>query len=312
MNIVFLGSGCFACDLLQALSDTGLAFSAVIAGPDRPAGRGRKPKSPPLKTACGELSLPVLQPGTPREAGFEEALRALDPQVVLVADYGYLIPRNALVIPPRGFVNLHPSLLPRRRGAAPIQRAIMEGEEETGASLILLDEGLDTGPLLCQKPLDISESDDAGTLSAKLAALSARMVEEYLPLYLEGKIAPRAQDESLATYAPPIAKSELAIDWSRDSRRVRDLVRALSPRPGAFTRFRGRRIKILRVREVAGEGSEGAGMIQAVERDRLVVGTGRGTLAIELIQPEGRKVMQAGEFVRGYRPRAGEKLGDAP
>lgn len=309
MRTVFLGSGDFAAELLRSLTRAGMRLAAVVTGPDRPAGRGLRLTPPAVKVACSSLGLEAMQPGTPRDAAFADALRGLKPDAVLVADYGFLLGRDILEIPPRGCLNVHPSLLPRYRGAAPIQRALMDGVEESGVSLMLLDEGLDTGPILCQRSLALQEDDDAGTLRARLARLGADMVAECLPRYAEGRIEPRPQGEDGASYAPPLDKSEREIDWTRDSRVIRNLVRALSPKPGAYTTLERKRIIILRASLAQGREEAEPGTILAADGASLVVAAGEGALAVELIQPEGRKAMGPGDFVRGYRPRTGDKMG---
>jgi len=307
-----LGSGDFSRDMLDILLGGGFALAAVITSPDRPAGRGLHPHSTPVKALAGEKGLAVLQPGNPREEGFLETLGGLHPDLMLVADYGHILPRPVLELPPRGCINVHPSLLPRYRGASPIRRALMDGLEVTGVTLMLMDEGMDTGPIISQTRLEVEETDDAGTLRGKLAALGARLVMEVVPRYASGGITPEPQDESLATHADPIAKSELEIDWSRPNQDIHNQVRALSPRPGAHTYLRGKRVKILRtgLRDNP-EGLE-AGAFIATNKTGLIAGTGRGALELEAIQPEGKKVMSAGEFTRGYRPRPGERFESRP
>lgn len=301
LRVVFLGSGDFAHGLLRRLLEDGCGIAAVIIPPERPAGRGLRIKASPLKVLARERGLPLLQPGEPRQENYVAALREQRPDLVLVTDYGHILPAAVLEIPPSGCLNVHPSLLPRYRGAAPIQRALMDGVEKTGVSLMLLDEGMDTGPVICQREAAVGGEDDAGILRERLASLAARMVIEELPRYLAGEAVPRPQDERTATYAPPIAKGEYEIDWSRPAADIHNLVRALAPRPGAFTTLRGKRIKILRARLADRDANLAPGEMAALDGETFVAGCADGAISLELVQPEGRKAMTAGEFLRGYR-----------
>jgi len=302
---VFLGSGEFSRDLLTELLRSGYGITSVITPQDRPAGRGLKLRPTAVKALAEAEGLEVLQPSGPADSSFLDALRGTRPDVLLVADYGYVLPGTVLGFPSRGCVNVHPSLLPRYRGAAPIQRALMEGESETGVTLMLMDEGLDTGPVIASEKVAIEEEDDALTLRGKLALLGARLVLEELPGFLSGKTVPRPQEEGHATYADPIRKEEAAIDWTRDAMTIFNQVRALSPRPGAHTWLEGKRVKILRARPRQ-DVAAAPGKVAAAAGDALVVGAGEQALQVYELQPEGRKVMGAGEFMRGYRISEGD------
>lgn len=312
MSIVFLGSGDFARDLLEYLIRNGVEIEAVVTRPDRPSGRGLHHHSTPVKILSEEAGLTVFQPQAPTEQEFAETLKELHPDFLLVADYGHILPNAILVLPPRGCINVHPSLLPRYRGASPIQRALMDGVEITGATLMLMDEGLDTGPIISQTEIVVEEDDDAGALRVILAALAARLVLEVIPIYISGAISPQSQDESRATYADAIEKSELAIDWTLTNRAIHNQVRALSPRPGAYAYFRGKRVRILRTILDDVDKDLVAGEIRASAKSPLIAGTGSGALTLETLQPEGRKVMSAAEFIRGYRLKPGEGFAGAP
>ena len=312
MRTVFAGSGEFSRDLLRNLLLAGFELAGVITQPDRPAGRGLRLHATPVASLAEEKGLVVRRPPAPQDPGFRVTLRELQPDLLLVADYGHILPRAVLDIPPLGCVNVHPSLLPRHRGAAPIQRALMQGAPSTGVTLIVMDEGIDSGPVIAKEELEIADADDAGTLREKLALLGARMVEEFVPLYAAGRIAPEPQDERFATYAEPIRKGDLRIDWSRSARDIHNQVRALSPRPGAHTYLRGRRVKILRTRLRDDMVDIGVATLVSPTGQTLVAGAGKGALELQEIQPEGRRAMSAGEFMRGYRLRPGEGFGGGP
>lgn len=312
MRVIFFGSGGFSRDLLENIIQKGLQIEAIVTRPDRPAGRGRHLRPTPVKAFAKNGNWVVLQPQSPSHKGFAESLEKLHPDLLLVADYGYILPHTILQLPPLGCINIHPSLLPRYRGVSPIQRALMDGGEVTGVTMMLMDEGLDTGPIISQEEIKIEEDDDSATLREKLAELASRMILNDMTLFVSGRITPRAQDESQATYADAIVASEKVIDWSRDSNAIHNQVRALSPRPGAYTFFRGRRVKILRSWPEGALEYLGVGEVKVTEKNTLTAGTGGGALTIIVLQPEGKKVLEAAEFVRGYRPIPGEGFTDKP
>lgn len=303
----FFGSGAFAAEVLRALADRGIPPSVVYTLPDRPRGRGRRLSPTPVKEQALLRSLACLQPD---DLLREETVLPEGnlPRLVVVTDYGKIIPPALLDRLPGRWINLHPSLLPRYRGAAPIIRAIMAGERETGVTLMLMDEGLDTGPVIAQEPTAVGEEEDAGGLSARLADLGAELLLQRLPAYLAGEIRPRPQRKEEATYAPPLLKEERIIDWRKSRRSIHNLVRALSPSPGAYTFFRGKRLKILRTRiPEEGPGEEKPGVLSVSAKGKLAATAADGPLELLLVQPEGKRVMQAADFIRGYRPR-GEPL----
>lgn len=311
MKTVFLGSGEFSRDLLRELLSLGMQIEALITRPDRPAGRGLRSRPTAVKSLAREAGLAVYDPPEPSHPAFLSALDELRPEVILVADYGLMLSREILEYPPRGCVNVHPSLLPRYRGAAPIRRAIMNGEKETGVTLMLLDEGMDTGGIIASVKVAIGDHDDAEMLRARLASAGARMVMYYLPVYLSGNIEPWPQDEQFATYADPVGKEETLVDWSRSALDIHNQVRSLSPRPGAYAKLGGRRVKILRTRPREDGSAALPGEITTAADGAVLAATGQGMLQLELLQPEGKKVMSAEDFMRGYRPREGEAFGGA-
>ena len=248
----------------------------------------------------------VFQPAGPKDPAFLAILEELQPRLLLVSDYGYLLPPTVLKYPPMGCLNVHPSPLPRYRGAAPVQRALMQGEHTTGVTLMVLDEGMDTGGIVAREEIQIEPTDDAATLRGKLASLGARMVIELVPLYLSGALVPRPQEEEMATYADAITKPETFIDWTRTSPDIHNQVRALSPRPGAYTYLRGKRVKILRTLPREDMAGIVPGALEVCGDGMLMAGTGKGALHLEELQPEGKKPMSGGEFLRGYHLKAGE------
>ena len=309
MKTIFLGSGDFARDFLYGLLPTGFELAGVITRPDRAAGRGLRQRPTPVKEVAGEEGISLYQPDGPSDPDFISVIEKEGPDLLLVADYGYILPREILDFPGGGCLNVHPSLLPRYRGAAPIRRALLQGERVSGVTLMLLDEGLDTGDIVAQTEVEVEDDDDALSLRKKLAFTGARMVSETVPLYMSGDVLPEPQDEGLATYAEPIVKSELLIDWTDASKHIHTRVRALSPRPGAYTYFRGKRLKVLRASQGEDSRTLRPGALAVYEGGILMVGTGEGCLRLERLQPEGKQPIGAVDFLNGYRPGTGEELG---
>ncbi len=309
---LFVGSGDFAASLLRELASSGFAPQAVLTRTDRPAGRGRRPRPVPLKTAALELGLAIAEAPHPKEPAFLAPMKTSRPEVLLVADYGFMLPREILTYPPRGCLNVHPSLLPRYRGAAPIRRALMEGASESGVTLMVMDEGLDTGPVIASLSTSISQDDDELSLRLRLAALGCELVQRFLPSWVEGSIEARPQDEDGASYAPPISTDELLIDWCGAARDIHNRVRALAPRPGAYTFMRGKRLKILRCAVEEAPRRLEPGEILVSGDARMLVGAREGALRLLVLQPEGKRAMGAEEFLRGYRALQGMRLGTSP
>jgi methionyl-tRNA formyltransferase len=310
MKNIFMGSGDFALELFQLLAAREFEIEAVVTRPDKPAGRGLRQRPLPLKKDATARGLEVFQPENLLDEGNLTPITSINPDFILVVDYGLILPPKVLAIPGNGCVNVHPSLLPKYRGAAPIQRALMDGAEVTGVSLILMDEGMDTGPIIAQEEMSVDPEDDLGGLQARLAVLAAGMVGDKLALFATGELEVWPQGPG-ATYASPITKAELAIRWTNEAPAVHNQVRALSPSPGAFSPFRGKRIKILRSRVFIGNCEGRAGSIIDVDKEEFRVACGKGCLGVEVLQPEGRKAMAASEFIRGYRPAVGELFGGA-
>jgi len=308
-RLVFMGTPSFAVPALEGLIDS-YEVVGVVTQPDKRTGRGRKVVAPPVKQAAMARGLPVLQPKTLRQPEVIEELKALAPTVIVVAAYGQILPSEVLAIPPRGCLNVHPSLLPKYRGAAPIAGAILAGEEETGVTIMLMDEGMDTGPILAQRRLMIEPEDTTESLSRKLARLGADLLIETLPRWLRGEIAPQPQDDSRATYTKPIAKEDGLIDWSLPAVEIWRRCRAYYPWPSAYTYWQGRLFKVLRAKPIPQwKGAEKPGRVMRL-RQGLAVATGEGALLLEEVQLAGKRAMGAEDFLRGQRQFLGSVLGE--
>ena len=318
-----MGSPDFAVPSLRALVDAGHDVAAVVTQPDREAGRGRKLVPPAVKVAAQALGLPVLQPPSLRRPAAVEELAALRPEVMVVAAYGQILRRSVLEIPPHGVLNVHASLLPRWRGASPVTAAILAGDAETGVSIMLLDEGLDTGPVLATRATPIEDSDTGGTLTARLAEMGAALLMVTLPGWLARHVEPQPQDETLATYAPRLEKEAGRIDWSRPAVEIWRQVRAFTPWPGAFTSYAGDLLRIEAAWPLEGsEPSNETGRVvpappdaraavpEALGRPAFAVQTGAGLLLPLRLQRAGRRALSAQEFLNGERGLIGRRLGD--
>jgi methionyl-tRNA formyltransferase len=307
-RIVFMGTPTFAVPVLLALAGQHEVV-AVVTQPDRPAGRGRSMTSSPVKQAALAADLPIFQPETLRDAKAVARLAAWHPDAIVVAAFGQILPPSVLELPSHGCLNIHASLLPRYRGAAPIPAAILAGDTVTGVTLMLMDEGLDTGPILAQEEHPITDMDTTASLTAKLADAGAQLLIATLPGWLEGKFEARPQDETRASHCRPLEKKDGRLDWSRPAVELDRRVRACDPWPGAYTRWRGRRLKVLRTRprpdrHAAGEPG------QVVDLDPGIgVVTGGGVLQLVDVQLAGRRAMTAHQFARGQRGMRGEVLG---
>lgn len=324
MSIVFVGTPAFAVPALRRLHADGHPISAVITQPDRPAGRGRHTISPPIKLAADELGLPVWQPATLRDAEVLRQLAALQPQAIVAVAYGQILRREVLDLPPRGVVNVHPSLLPRWRGASPIAAAILAGDEETGVTIMLMDPGMDTGPLLAREAAPISPEDTTGSLTERLSGLGADLLSRTLPRWLAGEIEPQPQDDSAATATRLIRKEDGAIDWTLPAVDIWRRVRAYNPWPGAHTTLDGEPLHIWRAWPLEDDTTSPPGAVVALDdvaRAPLPAGlpaapfavqTGRGLLAVLEIQRAGRRALAAADFLRGMPDLIGRRLGARP
>ncbi len=308
LRIVFAGTPEFALPTLDALLAAGHPIAAVYTQPDRPAGRGRQLRPSPVKARALAAGLPVRQPRTLREPAVQAELAALAPALVVVVAYGLLLPETVLRLPPLGCVNVHASLLPRWRGAAPIQRALLAGDTETGVSIMLMNAGLDTGPVLGQAVCPITARLTGGELHDRLAVLGAQTLLPLLPRLAAGELTPQIQDEAQATYAPKIAKAEADLDWSRPAVELERAVRAFNPWPVAQTRTPLGTLRIWRAQAVAGNADAPAGRVIRESREGLLIATGAGALNLMEIQLPGKRPMPAADFVNAYS-LAGQVLG---
>jgi len=307
MRVVFLGSGAFAIPSFEALIEAGHDVAALVTQPDREKGRGRALAPPPLKPVAEARGVPVHQPRRVREEAAQQLLRALEPEVQVVVAYGQILPRSVIDIPRRGTVNVHGSLLPRYRGAAPIQWAIVNGERETGVTTMLIDEGLDTGPTLLSRSTPIGEDETAADLEARLAVLGAGVLVETLAGLGAGTLEAKPQDHGRASLAPIIKKEDGRMDWTMPADALARRVRGFHPWPGTFTIWRGQPLKVLRARAEAGP-PLAQGELRA-DRDGLVAGCGQGThLRLLEVQPESRRPMSAAAFAAGLRLTPGARF----
>jgi methionyl-tRNA formyltransferase len=307
-KLIFMGTPDFALPVLRALIKR-YEVVGVVTQPDQRVGRGRKVEAPPVKVLALAHNLPVLQPPSLRQPNVVAELKALAPELIVVAAYGQILPAEVLVIPPRGCLNVHASLLPKYRGAAPIAAAILAGEEETGVTIMLMDEGMDTGPILAQATCPISPADTQESLSTRLAQLGADLLMETLPRWLAGKIEPRPQDHSQATYSRVITKEDGLIDWSQSAVEIWRRCRAYYPWPSTYTYWRGKLLKILRAEPLPNWSGEGEkGQVVALD-DGLAVITGKGALLLGTVQLAGKRAMSIADFARGQRDFVGSVLG---
>jgi methionyl-tRNA formyltransferase len=308
LDLVFCGTPRFAVPTLEKLAAAGFRTHLVVTQPDRPKGRGLELVSSPVKQSATALGIPVTQPDRIKvNEEFRSQLTALHPDAIIIVGYGRIIPQWMLDLPALGNINLHASLLPKYRGAAPIQWAIARGESITGVTIMKIDAGLDTGDILLQQEIPIAPDDTAETLSPKLAAVGAELTVETLRGLQAGSIHPRAQDSSQASLAPILKKEDGLIDFSRPAAQILNRLRGFQPWPGAYSKFRSRTLQIRSASALTGALPPAE---LAVEGNRLLVGCGQGTtIEIFELQLEGKKRSSASDFIRGYRPRPGEKLG---
>lgn len=303
-----MGTPEFATPTLEAMLEAGIDVTGVITQPDRPAGRGQQRAASPVKRLALERGLPVFQPAKIKDAEAVETVRRIAPEVIVVVGYGQIIPRAVFGIPPLGTINVHASLLPKYRGAAPIQWAIANGETETGVTTMRIEEGLDTGDILLQRRFEIGPEETAPELAARLAVGGAELLIETLRGLERGTMAPQKQNAAEASYAPMLKKEDGRIDWSRSAREIANRVRGFEPWPGAYTTFRGQLLHVRRAR--AAEGEPGRPGQLEVRDGALLAACSAGWLEILELQPEGRKRQTAREFINGRQPRSGEILGE--
>lgn len=297
IKVVFMGSPHFAVPILRAIASN-YDLVGVVTQPDRTAGRGRELQSPAVKALAVDLGKPVLQPEKLRQPEAMQALRALDPELIVVAAYGQILKPEVLDLPKYGCINIHASLLPRWRGAAPINAAILAGDTKTGVTIMKMDVGMDTGPILSQREVHIGEKETAGDLYARLSLVGATLLVETIPGYLEGRINPIAQSEEGATYAPMLKKEQGLLDFQRSARELERMVRAYNPWPGAYFQWLGSPLKVHLAHTEPGKAFPG----RPIMKDgQPAVGTAEGLLILDVVQPAGKKPMSGRAFLSGAR-----------
>ena len=309
LRAIFLGTPAFAIPSLRAVLDE-VEMLAVVTQPDRPRGRGRQVTPPPVAQVARTLGLRVLQPARLNDPAVLDDLRALQPDVIITVAYGKMIPPSILALPPLGCINVHPSLLPKYRGASPIQSAIADGQRETGVTIMYQSEALDAGDIILQRRVPIEPDDTAQTLEAKLAEVGAQTLVEALRLIADGRAPRIPQDASAATYVKKLTKEDGRLDWIRPAQALANLIRAMDPWPSAYTLHRGRLLKIWKGTAIESvKPAAPSGTVVEIRRgEGFVVAAGEGALLVTEVQPEGRRRMTADEYVRGSHLQAGERL----
>ncbi|NIQ95992.1 MAG: methionyl-tRNA formyltransferase [Desulfuromonadales bacterium] len=301
-----MGTPAFALDTLKGLIDSGVDLCAVYTQPDRPKGRGRSLTPPPVKVLAEEHGIAVFQPAKLRAPEAVEQLRSLEPDLIVVVAYGQILPKSVLEIPECGCINVHASLLPRYRGAAPINKAIIDGEEATGITTMLMDEGLDTGDMLVKKTLPIGPEETAGELHDRLALLGRETMEETLARLCAGTLKPQPQDDSQSSYAPMLKKEDGRIAWTRSAEEIHNQVRGLDPWPGAYTRLDGDVLKLFATSPQEGDGEPGT--VVSADAGGVRIACGEGILLCRELQLPGKKRLPAADFLRGRTLSPGTRL----
>ena len=306
LRTVFMGTPDFALQTLQGLIDAGCKMVGVYTQPDRPKGRGKQLAAPPVKELAQKHDIPVYQPLKLRQPEAVAELEALAPDLIVVVAYGQILPKSVLEIPAHGCINVHASLLPKYRGAAPINKAIIDGETETGITTMYMDVGLDTGDMLVKKTLAIGPEETAGELHDRLASLGRETMEETVRRLCAGTLQREVQDDEQSTYASMMKKEDGRIDWNRSAQEIHNHVRGLDPWPGAYTTING---ELLKLAETSPEAAEGlAGSVIAADKNGVCVACGSGSLRIQQLQLAGRKRLAAADFLRGCPLEAGAMM----
>ncbi|MBQ7248365.1 MAG: methionyl-tRNA formyltransferase [Lachnospiraceae bacterium] len=308
MRLVYMGTPDIAVPALEALIEAGHDVAAVVTQPDRAQGRHKELVPPPVKAAALAHGIPVLQPEKASDPDFIEELRIYKPESIVVMAYGQILKKSLLELPPLGCINIHASLLPKYRGAAPIQAAILAGEEMTGVTTMFMDEGLDTGDMLLKETVNIDEAETAETLEVKLALAGGRLIVRTLDELAAGRLEREKQDDAASTYVKMIRKEEGQIDWNASALDIERRIRAFYPWPGTYTWHNGGRIKIYAAYVMGMAGDAPAGTVVSAADGRIIVACGEGALNITSLQSEGKKRMDAADFLRGYRLSAGDRF----
>jgi len=307
MRVAFMGSPEFAVPCLRAVA-AAHEVVVVVSQPDKPAGRGGELRAPAVKVAAQELGLPIIQPKSARNGELAQALRDARVDVAIVVAYGKILPKDVLEAPPLGCINVHGSLLPKYRGAAPVQWAVIDGEAETGVSIMQLDEGMDTGPVWAERRVAIGPEETSGELLARLAPIGAAALIEALPVIASGTGRPVAQDHARATHAKMLDKTDGAIDWAQPARAIAARIRGVDPWPGAYATLRGQPIKLFRAIVTERAAEAGAGTVVAIDREGVHVACTGGVVAIREVQAAGKKRMAAQAFASGRGIAVGDQL----
>ena len=309
MRILFFGTPSFAIPSLEALIKGEDKIIGVVTQPDRPKGRGRRPSPPPIKLLAEGHNLPIYQPRVAKEKEFIDLIRNLEPDLIVVVAYGQILPKEILDIPPLGAIGVHPSLLPKYRGAAPINWAIINGERITGVTIFKLCEKLDSGDIILQRAIEILPGETAGGLSDRLAKFGADLLLEAIKDMKEGRIHLVKQDEGLASYAPCLKKEDGLIDWERSAKEIANLICGLDPWPSAYTYLNGELLKLFKAKVASLDKVAEPGTILEIESKGMKVATRDGAVLIEEIQRAGKKRLKVSEFVKGHPISPGKKLG---
>ena len=307
IRTVFMGTPAFAVPTLDVLLQAGLNLVGVYTQPDRPKGRGQALAAPPVKEMALRHNIPIFQPQKLRAPEVVEELRALAPDLIVVVAFGQILPKSVLEIPRYGCINVHASLLPKYRGAAPINQVIIDGETETGITTMLMDVGLDTGPMLLKRALNIGPDETAGELHDRLCVLGGETMAATLQLLLRDELHPQVQDDSQTCYAAMLKKEDGRINWSQSAQQIHDRIRGLAPWPGTYTELNGEPLKLFLTRVEAGEGEPGS--ILAPATDAVRIACGSGVLAVRELQLPGKKRLAAADFLRGCPLPVGSRLG---
>ncbi len=308
MRIVFMGTPEFSVPVLEALVKEGHQIAGVVTQPDKPRGRGKAVLMTPVKEKALEYGIPVYQPAKVREAEFVEVLKGLRPDIMVVVAFGQILTKEVLEIPPRGCVNVHASLLPRYRGAAPIQWVIIDGEKETGVTTMMMDEGIDTGDMLEKEVVAIGEDETGDSLHDKLKEAGARLIVSTLRKIQAGIVVRVPQTDQGTCYARMLKKTMGDIDWTMEAEAIERLVRGLNSWPGTYTKWNGKTLKIWKAAVIDGEYEGVCGQVVCADKGTILVKTGKGALSLLELQPEGKKRMAADAFLRGYPVETGTVL----
>ncbi len=310
LRLVFMGTPEFAVPALGALLDAGHDVVGIYTQPDRRSGRGRRLSAPPVKAFAEGRGLPVFQPASLREdAEARQRIADLSPDAIIVAAYGLFLPEDTLAVPRLSCLNIHPSLLPRHRGPSPVATAILEGDDNTGVTIMLLDEGMDTGPVLAQRETPIAPKETCDNLTARLFDIGANLLVETLQQWSAGNISPTPQNNANATITQRLQRADGRIDWNQPAESISRQIRAFTPWPGTFTTWRGRTLKILEAEPLNDTHAEPPGKVIAINDSDIAIATGQSILWLARVQMEGRRASSAADFARGYPDFVGSVLG---